>query len=1175
MNKPIPCVLNGIFTGFPALKKTILLLFLALIAINCPAQQKPNNYSLLWKISGKGLTKPSFIFGTMHVKDKRVFGFSDSVMLAIQSCPSFALEVHPDTLIKQMFIDRADDDSSRNLHKLLSKEEYDELAKRFEAKNGYPLGNIDPIQAESMMQAVKEKPDDKKAFVDAYLFGVARGLGKNIYGLENTLDQLKDYGDSSKIKIRLQDILETSDDEAYEETEEMIKVYSTGDLKQIFEYLGEDRLEDSILIVRNKVMVKSILMRMATDPIFAAVGVAHLTGQNGLISLLRNAGYTVTPVTANFTGVANKFNTDYTKLKWMTYTDEQQGYSIDFPFAPIQTGMIDGVRAIVYPDMANDMFFGTYAVLSGIGSKPGAADAAINRVIKNIKDKKQSILSNKIIYANGLKITELITRDKKQTLRYRFLVSNNYLYCIYAGNDFTSLTQPYANRFFDSFKSFKPAIKPDKKWINYNNDTAAFSVDLPMQPVLVRKIISVPNRPDATYDLNMYVATDSVKLINYLVRYNDYPKGMYLAYKTKAFDALEEELKSKGMKNITTKTIFKDGYEGREITFEAAAYPCKAQFFIRGNRTYMLLKQNLRVGSDINNGFDFFKTFKFKPYLNPTLTQYAVNENFKGAIFEKLNVTTDTVNTYNSFLRASKAIFSTNPASAGLFGFEHSKISEYYRAANVDSMYKTLQKQLVTYQDTLLKNDTITVNGVRGREYVVQNTNSKTKERTRVFVDNGNVIYFVSHVADEELFTEASNKFYNSLVKTSSTPAISLASSKAQLITNDLLSKDTTTYNYALGAFSYYKFDKDELSYLLSAVQKTHADDTTQNGARVKLVEAIAELKDPKSIDVLVSVFNATNSDRLRVSVLSNVTDIDKKTGYDTYLRLLISRPVLNTDASYQIFRPMYDSLEYVAANYTKILPLIKHPEYRRSILSISGSLLKQKYKNKYLPLVTEHFNELTQYATEDLNKYLADTSDNKWSHGIYSYLQLMNKVKDQPLTEGFTSTLIKKDGKGGEISDAVIARIHNNLKISPQLTNQMLDSIDLTYDVLEALNKNGRLASAPIKYRTQQAFAKASLYKYLVDMDDGSPANLRLLGIIPEKGNQYYVFKFDSADDSDTHYTGVCGPYKTGSTKLDFSIYRAYTDWDEKKQDWKLHAKKMITKLKETNKEDLKNIQE
>jgi hypothetical protein len=523
-----------------------------------------------------------------------------------------------------------------------------------------------------------------------------------------------------------------------------------------------------------------------------------------------------------------------------------------------------------------------------------------------------------------------------------------------------------------------------------------------------------------------------LNFINYLVRYNDFPKGTYLADKKKVFDAMGEELKAKGAILKKSQKIFADGVEGREIYFTIKDYNCKAQYFARGNRIYLFLKQNLD-GGNADDGFDFFKTLKFTPQMQAVLTPYTINDNFKAATFEKIKVTADTVNTYASYLQASKSVFSTNPFTGGVFGFEHAKISKYYRAPSPDSLFRTLRTQFVTYADTLLKDDSLTINGIHGHEYISQNKSSKTKLRNRIFIDNDDVFYFVSHIDEEELFTPAANQFYNSLVKTGSTAPIALSSSKAALITTDLLSADSTTYQYALGALSYYKFEKNELPYLLSAVTKDYADDTTGHGAREALIKAITTLKDTGSIETLVKVYNTTSANNVKADILNTIADIDRKKGYDIYLDLLTKQSTsLGKEASYRIFSPMYDSIEYVAANYNRILPLMKYPEYRRSVLSITGRLFDKDYKDKYLPLVKENFNEITRYADADLNSYLKDTSDNRWRYGIYNYLQLMNHIKGQPLTEKFTTALIKNDKSRDQLSDAVITRIHNNLIISP-----------------------------------------------------------------------------------------------------------------------------------------------
>src|SRR5688500_6581117 len=66
-------------------------------------KQAPLKYpSLLWEISGKGLKKPSYLFGTMHVSSKLAFHLSDSFYLAIKNADVVALETNPEFWQKDM-----------------------------------------------------------------------------------------------------------------------------------------------------------------------------------------------------------------------------------------------------------------------------------------------------------------------------------------------------------------------------------------------------------------------------------------------------------------------------------------------------------------------------------------------------------------------------------------------------------------------------------------------------------------------------------------------------------------------------------------------------------------------------------------------------------------------------------------------------------------------------------------------------------------------------------------------------------------------------------------------------------------------------------------------------------------------------------------------------------------
>ena len=85
--------------------KRIVYLFLLLIPFGTYAQNKlkAKKYpSLLWEITGNGLKKPSYLFGTMHVSSKLAFHLADSFYLGIRNADVVALETNPESWQEDM-----------------------------------------------------------------------------------------------------------------------------------------------------------------------------------------------------------------------------------------------------------------------------------------------------------------------------------------------------------------------------------------------------------------------------------------------------------------------------------------------------------------------------------------------------------------------------------------------------------------------------------------------------------------------------------------------------------------------------------------------------------------------------------------------------------------------------------------------------------------------------------------------------------------------------------------------------------------------------------------------------------------------------------------------------------------------------------------------------------------
>src|SRR5207253_1489274 len=83
---------------------TVALSITFLSSLNAQTTKKPPKYnSLLWEITGNGLKKPSYLFGTMHVSSKMVFHLSDSFYHAMQGTDMVALELNPQSWQPEMF----------------------------------------------------------------------------------------------------------------------------------------------------------------------------------------------------------------------------------------------------------------------------------------------------------------------------------------------------------------------------------------------------------------------------------------------------------------------------------------------------------------------------------------------------------------------------------------------------------------------------------------------------------------------------------------------------------------------------------------------------------------------------------------------------------------------------------------------------------------------------------------------------------------------------------------------------------------------------------------------------------------------------------------------------------------------------------------------------------------
>lgn len=274
------------------------------------SQTTTDGNSLLWEISGNGLEKSSYLFGTIHMIAAEDFFLTNIMKEKFQASEQLALELDMDN--PMMFLSAMSGMMMKNgttLKDLLTEAEYKQVTAHFQ-KVGMPMfmvNKILPLVTSSMiMEEGGGNPlagDGGMKSYEMEFMEMAKAKQIEVEGLETVQDQLSVF-DSIPYKEQAKMLVEALNGEGdmgNTTFDDMVKLYKAQDLDGLYKLITEDsedmkQYEDVLLIKRNKNWIPKISKMSAAKPTFFAVGAGHLPGEYGVINLLKAAGYTLTPL---------------------------------------------------------------------------------------------------------------------------------------------------------------------------------------------------------------------------------------------------------------------------------------------------------------------------------------------------------------------------------------------------------------------------------------------------------------------------------------------------------------------------------------------------------------------------------------------------------------------------------------------------------------------------------------------------------------------------------------------------------------------------------------------------------------------------------------------------------------------------------------------------------------
>ena len=273
-----------------------------LINFTAGAQQNTDNKSLLWQITGKGLNKPSYLFGTMHQICEDDYVWTDKMKASLSKSEKVCFEIDMDDPGMLMAVTNGMiDKSGKELKDYFTPEQYQLVQQYIKDSLGLDIimfQKMKPVMLQTMM-SLKDVYCKNPVSYEENIMKDAQKDHKEILGLEEPAEQLKvlETIPVDTVITKLLEEITQHKKEGDDEYQKLIGAYKQQDVPALYEMITDSKsLSDDMgefLDVRNKKWIPRMSDKMNRSSVFFAVGAGHLWGDNGVINLLRKDGYEV------------------------------------------------------------------------------------------------------------------------------------------------------------------------------------------------------------------------------------------------------------------------------------------------------------------------------------------------------------------------------------------------------------------------------------------------------------------------------------------------------------------------------------------------------------------------------------------------------------------------------------------------------------------------------------------------------------------------------------------------------------------------------------------------------------------------------------------------------------------------------------------------------------------
>jgi uncharacterized protein YbaP (TraB family) len=1142
----------------PVNRFPVTILFFLLFNNLVVAQQKYPS-TLLWKISGKNLTRSSYLYGTMHVQDRRLFYFGDSLYQALEKTEGFAMEINPDEMMDSLYKSLEKKDTSALLKKMLNESDYKRIAKKLEKKLKIPA---DKITAKTLADEKRRwnyaatKKDDMPTIMDLYLFSIARKQGKQVSGIEDLADQFSIVDELGNFKI--DDFIKDDTAKRMNYLEEMKQTYLKRDLSTINDMVNgslNNEFKDLFLIKRNIKMASRMDSISGLRSSFFAIGAAHLPGEEGVINLLRAKGYTVEPVFSSAFIAPEAYKYTAKEIIWQQVEDENKMCTVQMPGQPTSMTVKETLPMKMYMDLADLSVYGI--AVTPLADEEAKSDSLFLHMEDNYKKMGFDIKSVKnIVYKNNRGVEMYGIEKSGGHFRNRFIINQNKLFIIiYGGKSKEQLYEANGERYLTSLSFNEQNIEGKNQWQVFTSEKNAFTMSVP------GKTIEGIEKDEEGTAYDKYTAIDYRDGSYYLVIIRDTKPGFFMQNDSLYFEEYKNNLNRLTENKVKefTITTFK-GYNSARFsavqTAENAEFILQGSLIRRGNRTYIPMVVSTREKADYPEITNFFRSFTLLPFKKANWKMQTVgNTNFSTmapAVFEKV-LADSTDYAYNARMQKYNV---QDIYSASGYSVEVESLSPYYWSNSDSAFFKERSSSFKQYNDSVISYQ-FTDKPTRNAEVLIKLADGDIYKKLRFFL-NGDTVYTVYTYQDEKALQQAEAKSFFGTAQFAAQYPVSIFNNKAAKLLQALGSSDSAIVAEARDLLYQVDFTKNDLPLLYEAlIKKYNAFENDSRSINEMLADKIATINDSSVIAFARDYFkehkdSAATTNMLLLQLLSK----HKSSGSYALLKQLLLKKMPVEGSIYSLTYSMSDTLSLVKDFFPAVTALYADTVVGAAIAKIANQLLDSS-----LVLPAEVLQNETGLMALAKNHYSNLKADNEsyppYNTELIALLGKFNSATGNAMLNKFLALPVL-----WVKSNAIIALLKNNQPVAAAEIRKFAADKNWRTNFYSSLKEIKKTALFPKEFYTQQKFSESYLYNYLeedYEMEVSSAQFVKeKMAMVNGIQQRFFLYKVLPNEEEATAHLAICGPFSADKTKVgiedaDLEVFynydEAYDPLDVEKQ--------------------------